>query len=344
MEIDKRVETLETEFKLIKGELKQTIASVRDYLSDFKLPPAEEVALLAEMGGEEEQSSLRGDLALHSSTGSISVVEDSPHTVADPSNSSAGATDYRTIPSSSNTISPSSGTVSPSFSIGIPRSTQAAEILSEEAIPHPVGQNTPFTPKTELPESHMEHGESAEARDEEFQEKDEGEKLMEEISQSVPRVNLLANLVRWVSKAKKQLGDEQFPTFLEVYGISGHLSPELKEVILHLVDITEQQAADDNKADIWSQLILELHGILTGGDAPLHTVKPLWQDNDDEAQQADEAQAEEEIPKDKPIKLKLVFSNGDGKDKEFSINLSPAENKNETSGHLSEIIKDQLKD
>ena len=121
-------------------------------------------------------------------------------------------------------------------------------------------------------------------------------------------------------------------TFLEVYGISGHLSPELKEVILHLVEITEQQATDANAAEIWSQLTLELHGILTGGDAPLHLVKPLWSDDESEAL-PNETEAEEDKPKYKPIKLKLVFPNDDGTEREFNIDLSPEAGMESPSGH-----------
>ena len=38
---DKRVETLEDEFKLLKGELKETLSSVRDYLVNSELPASE---------------------------------------------------------------------------------------------------------------------------------------------------------------------------------------------------------------------------------------------------------------------------------------------------------------
>ncbi|MCX5998266.1 MAG: hypothetical protein NTU41_01385 [Chloroflexi bacterium] len=38
MELDKAVEALEGEFKLIKGQLKQTMVDVRDFLQAVKLP------------------------------------------------------------------------------------------------------------------------------------------------------------------------------------------------------------------------------------------------------------------------------------------------------------------
>ncbi|MDD5039453.1 MAG: hypothetical protein PHN78_09100, partial [Dehalococcoidales bacterium] len=152
-------------------------------------------------------------------------------------------------------------------------------------------------------------------------------------NQSIPRVNLLTNLNHWVSCAKKEIGVEQLPVFLEVYGTTGHLPPELKDVILYLADVASEQSTEASASEIWSKLMLELHGILTGGDAPLHPVKPFWNDsaNDSEEEiQPVEPEAEEEKPeekpREKPLKLRLVLSNGDDEEKEFSINLNPVEN------------------
>ena len=130
----------------------------------------------------------------------------------------------------------------------------------------------------------------------------EHEKINAEASQSIPKVNLLANLINWVAKAKKEIGYEQMPIFLEVYGISGHLSPELKEVILHLADITSEQPENTNTAEVWSQSMLSLHGILTGGDAPLYPLKPSWNDGDSEIQPSEDEVTEAEVdkPKDMP--------------------------------------------
>jgi len=43
MEDTKKIETLEEEAKLLKGELKQSIASVRDYLLNMELPSSEQL-------------------------------------------------------------------------------------------------------------------------------------------------------------------------------------------------------------------------------------------------------------------------------------------------------------
>jgi hypothetical protein len=141
---------------------------------------------------------------------------------------------------------------------------------------------------------------------------------------SVPKVNMLANLINWVARANKEIGRDQIPTFLEVYGISGHLSPELKEVILHLADITASEQDNASSTEIWSQAMLLLHGILTGGDAPLHPIIPSWNNESDmEKPSAEEEIIEVDKSKEKSVKLKLVLPDDDGEDQEFCINLTP---------------------
>ena len=147
------------------------------------------------------------------------------------------------------------------------------------------------------------------------------EKTTDDGSLSVPKVNMLANLINWVARANKEIGRDQIPTFLEVYGISGYLSPELKDVILHLSEITEEDTEISSSAEIWSQAMLLLHGILTGGDAPLHPVIPSW--NNEEKPSAEEEIIEVDKSKEKSIKLKLVLPDEDGESKEFCINLTP---------------------
>jgi len=170
-----------------------------------------------------------------------------------------------------------------------------------------------------------------------------------EAIQSTPRVNLLANLMHWVTKTKNTIGSEQMPTFLEVYGISGHLSPELKDVILHMVDITSGQSDNDSTAEIWSQSMLSLHGILTGGDGPLYPMKPLWNEEENENQTVVEEITEvvKEEPKDQPLKLKLVLPSDDGKNQEFFLDLKPElvtgkpqepSNKHERSSERGEVL------
>ncbi|MCK4274641.1 MAG: hypothetical protein KAW90_07075, partial [Dehalococcoidales bacterium] len=79
------------------------------------------------------------------------------------------------------------------------------------------------------------------------------------------------------------------------------------------------------------QSMLSLHGILTGGDAPLHPVIPFWSEASSEAESTEEEIIEVDKPKEEPVKLKLVFPNGDGKSKEFCVDLNPEEDSGDSS-------------
>ena len=322
METDQRVETLEDEFKLIKGQLKETLASVRDYLLTMELPASEYQTIMAALGvsgggggapmtmkgeitapkqeaipkqpmAETEEPSAEQELVEEEEPAEEELVErDEPREELLERDEPREELLERDEPSEEELLERDEPSLAES------------ELPREE-----LEQGEPFAPESELPEQQMEHG-----------------KTGDEVSQSVPPVNLMANLIRWVANAKREIGGEQLAIFLEVYGISGHLYPELKEVILRLADISSDQSAEPNTAEIWSRLISELHGILTGGDAPLHPVRPFWNDGGG-AIEPSETEAEENRSEDKPLKLKLVFSNGEGTDKEFCINLNQEENK-----------------
>jgi len=327
MEIDKRIETLEQEFKLMKGELKQTLSSVRDYLANTKLMPSEYASLLAGMGGgDAQQVIMKADMSLASGASLlkslISQPAGEPAAEAQPAGEPAAEAQPASEPAAE------AGPARVLFT----RAQPAGEELNTQAMAY----DEYLAMEPGLTEQPMEYGELDDLRDERLRETGSRRNLREEVRQSAPPVNLLANLIRWVSNAKKEIGSEQLATFLEIYGISGHLSPELKEVILHLMEITEQQETDANAAEIWSQLTLELHGILMGGDAPLHLVKPLW-NNDENETLPDETEAETDKPKHKPLKLKLVFPADDGTEREFNIDLSSEAGMENSSEHSSKL-------
>ena len=299
METDKRVETLEDELKLIKGEVKETLASVRDYLLTSELPASEYQTIMAALGvGGGQKMEMKGNISMPKGGG----IPEPPQAQRDELPQEEELAERDELPQEEEVMErdelPQEEEVMERDETFVP----GQGVTPEDEL---VEQDEPFVSESELPEQQMEYG-----------------KINEEVSQSIPQVNLLANLIRWVSSAKKEIGSEQLPTLLEVYGISGHLAPELKEVIMHLADIASEQSTDANAAEIWSRLISELHGILTGGDAPLHPVRPFWSDDGGEIQPS-EIEAEENKPIDKPLKLRLVFSNGESTDKEFCINLNP---------------------
>ena len=119
---------------------------------------------------------------------------------------------------------------------------------------------------------------------------------------------------------------------------------------MHLADVTAQ--SDDTSAvDTWSQLILELHGIIAEGDSTLSPVSSFWGENEDELEieepaidEVKEVAGEEEKEEEKeapvapttPTKLKLIYPGADGTEKELTIDLSPDDEEDSAGGTAAE--------
>jgi len=339
---DRKLDTLQDEIKLLKGELKNSLSSVRDYLLNMELPSSEFSTILAALSGENNNAgqkiSLDGNVANQKPQGTD--VNDT---------SGIGDKDGDEI---SDELPPDDDLLD----VGGPEEEMTEELGDEPSLAEEENLNPEedlleeenLNPEDELqseeeslapeedllpeeeveeenldaPENNEELAPESELSAEEEQPM-ESDRLNTEVNQGIPKVNMLANLINWVARAKREIGYDQLTTFLEVYGISGHLTPELKEVIIHLAEITKEGPEANSDADIWSQSMLSLHGILTGGDAPLHPIIPSWEETTDELEPPEEEIIEIDKSKDKPVKLKLVFPNGNGKNKEFCIDLTP---------------------
>jgi hypothetical protein len=343
---DKRLDTLQDEIKLLKGELKNSLSSVRDYLLNMELPSSEFSTILAALSGENNPGQ---KISLDNSMGNPKT--DVPDALAG-GGEGEGVSDE--LPPDDEDLIDVGGPeeemtdeLGDETALGEEAGLGAGDdMLSEEEELNPedelASEEEPLNQEEELlPEEEMvqeeEEDTDAPVEDEEEMTPEselsaEEEQIMEsdgstaEVNRGIPKVNMLANLINWAARAKQEIGCEQLATFLDVYGVSGHLTPELKEIILHLAEITKDNPDALTDADIWAQSMLSLHGILTGGDAPLHPVIPSWEDSSGESVPSEEEIIEVDKSKDKPVKLKLVFPNGNGKDKEFCIDLTPDNN------------------
>jgi hypothetical protein len=346
---EKNLDTLEEELKLMKGELKQSLASVRDYLLNMELPSSEFATVIAALGGDGEQKmTMKGSFSAPPDSGLGGPATEEKEEPASHEEYEEPASDEAYEEPLDEELEPESelpeeeeDLINPDEPLGSRSESSPEDGLTDDY--EDLGPEDGLFANEEEGEE-GEAGETGETADnyeqdaafipeselaEEEEQPMEYERINVEVSQSTPKVNLLANLTNWVAKAKKEIGYEQLPVFLEVYGISGHLSSELKEVILHLAEISLEKPEDTSTAEIWSQAMLSLHGILTGGNAPLYPLKPSWHDGSEMPPGEDEViETEVEKVKDMPIKLKLVFPNGDGKGKEYCINLTPEADNN----------------
>jgi hypothetical protein len=321
MIVDKKLETMQEELKLLKGELKQSLASVRDYLLNMELPASEFSNILEALGsGEGQKVTMSGSLGTPAEN---KPAEEALQEIIEP--------EPETLSADENLIDVEEP---PEDQSGAPE-----EVNLDSHDEEPALEGTMFVGNDSEEEEHPEIPDTPEkipGLEAALPTPGENpsvdfEGVSGEADLATPKVNMLANLISWVARAKKEIGYEQLPTFLEVYGISGHLSLELKDVIMQLAQITAERPEVANDPEIWSESMLSLHGILTGGEAPLHPVLPFSAETDEETPTDGEEgeEANEETPEEPPMKLKLVLPTGNGKSKEFCINLTPDEEKPE---------------
>ncbi|MBN1177347.1 MAG: hypothetical protein JXA51_06665 [Dehalococcoidales bacterium] len=362
---EKRLEAIQDEIRLLKGEVKQSLASVRDYLLNMELPSSEFSTILAALGGDGTQkvtidgsiANALGNKAAEAVAGGEDV-ETTEETFEDELEQPAEDDDLIDVEEpdeeETETITEDDHDQEQGGSHGDGSVASQEEALEEEAFNEPdnLGEFEGLDGSEDIEESEgideLEGLDEQDEVDDELTEDDSetpeeeehpvdyertGTATAEEEKDAIPKVNMLANLITWISRAKKEIGTEQLPVFLEVYGISGHLSPELKEIILHLAEISADRSDGVNAAEVWGQSMLSLHGILTGGDAPLHPVIPSLSEAESEEEPQEEEIIEVDKARESPVKLKLVFPNGDGKNKEFCIDLNPEENTDNSSNN-----------
>ncbi len=368
MSADDRVKVLEGEFKLIKSELRQTLSSVRDFLLDLKIPQIQEEVSKKQEAEQAPQAQAYGDDGQQYGGGSDQQPVQEP--AFDSTNSGFD-------PQSSSTQDTS------------PALDMPAEALDEfPSEDHPDGFEALADEDSD--DTGMKSGDMPGERPYDSESEDDEEEEADETRKSgaqpvASQVNLLANLIRWVSKARKEIGTEQLPVFLDVYattgtltqetrdtilhlakmavdpmteagpaekksliteeiaicmeisGFSGHLPPEFREKVRRLTELLIQQSVYGNTANVWSQLLLELHGILNGGGSPL---QPLTltkngqsevdqdradfsdEESEDREEISDEFEEMEEVPASKyvkPARLRLVLPANNGREQELDL-------------------------
>lgn len=258
MEIEKRVEGLEGEFKLIKGEVKQSLSDIRDYVLGGEL--AAEVLPLEEERRQE-----------------IPPVSQIVVPLGAGAQPPQGPAEYEQIEETWDEMAPSARDKPPfEASRWEEQPPQAREEPRFEApqweeravreVP-PVDEEadtTPIEPES-LSHDEVEEEKPEETPDDGLQQAAEEENMIGDARSSILQANQLPNLIRWVSAAKREIGSAQLPTFLEAYSVRGHLPPAMKEIILHLAAVVAEGSGEPSSADVWSRLTLELHGILSDG-------------------------------------------------------------------------------
>ncbi len=305
-EVTKKLDGLEDELKLMKGELRQTLIDVRSFLRDLKLPPEVE----AFQAPEPESTSAGNSPASPPSEGS------SPQEVP-------GTTSGNSPPPIQGQPLHSPQGPSPQWVPG-PTAGNLSPAMQDQPLHSPPPFAEAREPRFDGPPLAREKEDPGRGPEEPMHPEIKEAPQMrqsDEATHDTSRVNLMANLIRWVASARKEIGMEQLPMFLHAYAVAGDLSPGLRDAILSLAEIVDENSQEGNLADAWSRLMLELHGILTGGGTPVMPAGSVMSGLD--AGKAADAEPEDVEPKPEPVRLKLVLPMGSGQEKEFSVTLNP---------------------
>lgn len=76
----------------------------------------------------------------------------------------------------------------------------------------------------------------------------------------------MANLIRWVLLTRKYIGHEQLEVFMEVCDFSGGLPDGIRQLVYRIGDtVREELIIDEKTHPTWSDLMLQLHGIISTG-------------------------------------------------------------------------------
>ena len=84
-------------------------------------------------------------------------------------------------------------------------------------------------------------------------------------------INLLTGLIRWVGSAKGRLGVRQTATLLDVYRLTGHLTPLVDKAIHGLASLgraADELAQHAPTTEDLVEAVLSLHGIIYGSGRP----------------------------------------------------------------------------
>lgn len=373
MAVDDQVKVLEDEFKLIKSELRQTLVSVRDFLMDLKLPPM-----------QEEPKSSPEEIPVANNQSTEPPLPSGNQNNSPQSNGNAGGT-----PGGNNPQPPPQNRdvqdIIPKMDEPIEEESNNMEIEDLQDLDIEDPEDNGMT-SGDIP---SDKAEDRIDRQDAVPQTNNKDRIPVAISPD-SQINLLANLVRWVSTAIREIGKEQLTAFLDVYAVGGYMSEELKGVISHLADvvadpvsetqssekspvISEQitlcmeinslsgqlpdelkksirhlmeilikQTVQTNKADIWSKLLLELNGILSGNTDSLQYLITR------ESREAEQLKKELEVLEKaenslenaqqkktvKPAKLRLVLPGSDGSEQELDLgNLFIASDQEDSEGN-----------
>jgi len=403
MDNEERVQVLEGEFKLLKSQVKQTLSTVRDFLMDFKIPaPPEAKPTPIEQdinSNDESTSAAKQEQPVDQSpsddnnAGSGDFNEpDSAYSEPEPDMSPAMGNADSDLTDSADEDPSAFDAEDTGISSGeMPSAEEPQDEVQKPSaenlpasVPEPAPATAPAACANTTPQVNMLANLirwAAEARREIGMAQlpvfldvyATSGHLTEEMKESILHLAEVAVEIdpNEIAGGSSNLINEQITICMEIGSATGDIPAEIRTRIRRLSELILKQNTYSNKADIWSQMMLKLHGILINSGSPAQPIsfakskakeesaleKDVVKDaqleggSADEEEDADffsednfsegavdiEEEPEEEdilppVRNVRPAKLRLVMPVGDGAEQELDLgNLFIAADPNKKS-------------
>ncbi len=256
MEIEDRVATLETEFKIIKGEIKALLLDVRETVNDMENPFRSPGQAIGNMAGMREK--------LPEANGF--------HAIENPQ--------IKEIPAAEDIedmINEENEEVSEAKALPIEEKFSAVEV-KKFRLENPEDEKTesqleiqemPQEPAPKVPKI----AEGPEIQEEQVEPEEAPREVSRITMENGINTYTLVGLMRWTDYTLSTVGRKKLEEVLELYALTGQLSENAKNVIMNIAKLSTADVLEDSQATMKDNItvISQLNEILNPGESGQNT-------------------------------------------------------------------------
>ncbi|HII01847.1 TPA: hypothetical protein HA351_09465 [Methanosarcinaceae archaeon] len=262
MEIEDRVATLETEFKIIKGEIKALLLDVRETVNDMENPFRSPGQAIGNMGGMNERFAEAKDFPAIENPliKEIPAVDDIEDKIEKENEEVSGA---KALPIEEKFTAAEVK----KFRLEDPDDEKPESQLEIQEMQDKIPK-IPQEPAWKVPEI---------AKGPELQEEKAEKAKPKEAPPEVPKITMengintytLVELMRWTDYTLSTIGRKKLEEVLDLYALTGYLPDKVKDVILNIAKLSTANMAEDNQVTMTDNItvVSQLHEILSPEDS-----------------------------------------------------------------------------
>ncbi len=248
MELEDRVATLETEFKIIKGEIKALLLDVRETVNDMENPFRSPGQGMGIPGGMNEK---------------LAEAKDFPVIENPLIKEISAADDIEAM------IEEENGETFEEKALSIKEKFPTAEV-KKFRLEEPEEEKTENKPEIqEMQDKILNMPKEPEIQEEQAK--------PEEAPREVPKITMengvntytLVELMRWTDYTLSTIGRKRLEEVLDLYALTGHLPEKVKNIILNIAKLSTANVAEDNQVTMTDNItvISQLNEILSPEDS-----------------------------------------------------------------------------